>query len=67
MAKPEPKAVSIVYVGPHGHESATWGPLEPGERYQTTEDFAAYLTSQHPEFWQRPVVKTQPSVGVSSE
>lgn len=52
-----PKTVSIEYVGPRGHESPTLGTLEPGERYQTTEDMAAYLTQAHPEFWQRPVAK----------
>ena len=62
MAKTEPKTVTVVYVGPHGHESAMLGPLEPGERYQMTEDFADYQVRQHPDFWQRPVTKPAPAV-----
>lgn len=62
MAKPTEKTVTVVYVGPRGHESATWGPLEPGERYQMTEDMAAYLSRQHPDFWQRPATKAAPAV-----
>lgn len=57
MADKAPKTVSIIYVGPAGSESPVFGPLEPGERYQCDEVFAAYLCTQHPTFWQRPAVK----------
>lgn len=52
------KTVTIIYVGPPHSESPVFGPLEPGERYQSPAELADYLCRQHPDFWQRPAVKT---------
>lgn len=44
--------VSLVYVGPPEQTSPTLGPLVAGRRYQMAADFAAYLVSTHPDYWQ---------------
>lgn len=44
--------VSLVYVGPPEQTSPALGPLVAGRRYQMAADFAAYLVSTHPDYWQ---------------
>ena len=50
----EPETTTLVYVGPPGQESPTFGPLIPGESYQADEAFVAYLVTTHPDYWTRP-------------
>ena len=46
--------VSLTYVGPAGQTSHVFGELVPGTTYQTADaDFAAYLATTHPDYWQR--------------
>lgn len=59
MAKSKPAEttiapVSLTYVGPEGQTSPVFGALVPGNTYQTADaDFAAYLATTHPDYWQR--------------
>ena len=51
-AKPAAGAVTITYVGPADAESPRYGQLVPGRSYQESDpEFAAYLTTQHPDHW----------------
>lgn len=51
---------AIIYVGPPGQDSPTFGPLVAGRRYQTNATLAAYLVAQHPDFW-RAEAPTKPA------
>jgi len=52
-SEPTPEArVPLTYIGPPEQESPALGPLVAGRRYQVAADFAAYLVSTHPDYWQ---------------
>lgn len=49
--KKTPDTATIQWVGPPDQESSVFGPLVAGQRYQTSPEFAAYLSTTHPEHW----------------